>query len=105
MDATDLRNLSEQLAKSLLQHRSVEAVRFQIGRVVSYLISEQDKRKQLGDKMEELSRTLIGTAEQPGLIERLRKIEERSQRNGRLLFTVLGSVITAIALQLIRLYK
>lgn len=105
MDAKELRSVGEQVAKAIFENRHVEAVIFQMGRIVSYLESEQAKRKELGDQMNELKDLLVGTTEKPGIGERLRLIEARSARNGKLLVSVLGSVITMIVVQVLKLLK
>lgn len=75
-----------------------------VGHVISYLISEQEKREQLNRAMDSLREDL--GAYQRNLTEQtfeIRTIKERSARNGKLLMTVLGSMLSVVALEVLRL--
>jgi hypothetical protein len=104
MDARELRGLGEQLAKSILENKNVEAVTFGLTRVLSYLESEQDKRQELAQKIDEHSKTMEKFKEdQLGTSFEIKALKEQSERNSKLLRSVLVAVLSALALEVCKL--
>lgn len=116
MDARELRGLAEQLARSILENKNIEATTFQVAKILSYLESEQKERKELSEKMHELRSALWGDEHQPGAVRhveglvndtrfQLDQIQAQSKRNGKMQGTIFAGVIIGVILELMKLLK
>lgn len=91
---------------AILEHPDMERLARNVGHIISYLISEQEKRQQLNNSMDNLREEL--SAHKASMSEfgyDIRTMKERSTRNGKLLMTILGSVLSMVALQVLKLLK
>lgn len=91
---------------AILEHPDMDRLARNVGHIISYLISEQEKRQQLSNTMENL-RNELGAHKNSmaDLSYDIRTMKDRSARNGKLLMTVLGSVLSILAIQLLKLVK
>jgi len=117
MEAKELKEVGRQIAVAIFENKSIEETVFGLGKVLSYLESEQDKRRNLEiaihensrstkintEKMEELQRQLWGSVEKPGVIHQINSIKENSERNSKLLRGIFGTMGAALLLELLRL--
>jgi len=91
---------------AILEHPDMERLARNVGHIISYLISEQEKRQQLNNAMENLRNDL--STHKTSMAELgydIRTMKDRSARNGKLLMTVLGSVLSILAIQLLKFLK
>ncbi len=70
--------------------------------VISYLISEQDKRKELADQIKEHARMMNEASEQRAKVSvKVDQLYDRSEKNGKLLRGLLTAVVSGIVIELI----
>lgn len=122
MDAKDIINISDDIAqklpKALLDHPGIEKVIFAIGKIASYLESEQGKRIALNKRMDMhqqlmeshldvITKTIWGDKSdltaKPGLAYEVERSRKQSEKNGKLLWTVLSAVIVAMTLAILQI--
>jgi hypothetical protein len=107
MGEHDLSELGNELAKAILDNKNVIALTSSIASIISYLQSEQDKRRQLANTMNDMQQEmkahagLIKSFEKP--LWELEQMKDQSKRNGKLLWGVLGSVVGVIAIEVLKL--
>lgn len=89
MDAKELKQIVNDLAKAMTDHPTFDKVLTNYLRIVSYLESEQRERKEVTDAMKGLSRIIVGENGDPGFSERLRNSERQSKHNGKLLWMLI----------------
>lgn len=106
MEAKNLKEIIEKVADAALDNPQFLQLYQGVSTVLSYLESEQDKRKQLTTGMAELAARLERKERDDILVkERLDAIKERSDKNGRLLGSILTGVIVGIIMLIINTLK
>lgn len=117
MDAKDLKEVGRQIAVAIFENKSIEEVVYGMGKVMSYLESEQEKRRRLEAainensvstkintaKMEELQRQLWGSEDKPGLIHVIDSLKANSDRNSKMLRGIFTTMAGVFGLELIRI--
>lgn len=107
MPEHDLQELGNLLAKSILDNKNVEALVFSVARVISYLESEQAKRKELGVQMDEIKTTIRAHGEQLKLSEKsnweAEQMKKQMEKNGKTLNKVLAAILCYGAIELVKL--
>jgi hypothetical protein len=104
MDARELQKLWHELIETALKNKDVEQFMRNVTFVISYLVSEQDKRKELAAKMDEHTRTLNEAQEQRKLMgAKLDQLYDRSEKNGKLLRALVTSVLCAAVIEVLRI--
>lgn len=106
MDSHELRKLLD----FAMADRSVEKFVKNLAYVVSYLISEQDKRQELSDKLEEHARKLSEFEKESltmkNSLQNIRSSQERmekqSESNGKMARNILVAVLSALILEGLR---
>lgn len=92
MDARELQKLWHEL---LDKNPTFEQFARNLSFVVSYLISEQDKRKELVKQIEEHSKAMTEAKEQrAAMAAKVDQIYDRQEKNARLLGIILKAVVT-----------
>jgi hypothetical protein len=123
MDARELREIvdgvANRLPEALLENKGIEQLAFSIGKIASYLQSEQEKRIALGIEMKETTE-LIGKHEKliekfdrqifgdddnlddkPGIAREMAESRRRSKRNEKLIGALVVTVLADIAVKLL----
>lgn len=101
MESHELRRLLD----VALADKSVETFMRNLSFVVSYLISEQDKRAELARKLEEHTKRMAEyEKDSMKLSNKLEAMAERSEANGKMLRNVLVAVVSGILLEVVKLF-
>lgn len=104
MEVKNLKEIINQVADAALDNPQFMQLYKGVSVVLSYLESEQDKRKKLHEAMEKLKDRLDQKDKDDIAIKlHLDHIKERSEKNGKILEGVFTGVIVAIILQLLSL--
>lgn len=118
MDAKELRIIIEGVARdlplALLENKGFEQTMYSIGKIASYLESEQKKRLELVATMKEHQQTVNrfdkmmygdkdDIEEHPGFAHTLMEMKKQNDKQNKLSWSVLGAVLVAVALQLLKL--
>jgi len=96
MNLDELRRIRD----TILENPHIEQLVQNVAHVISYLMSEQEKRQALSNAMEKLTQRLEAVDK---LTYEIAAMKERSMRNTKLLGTVLTSVLSIVALELLKL--
>jgi hypothetical protein len=100
MDARELKDLFNVVLKDKGAEQFIRNLTF----VVSYLISEQDKRQKLAEKLEEHASKLSQFEMDIMLTKNaVKEIEASSKANGRMLRAILTAVVSGIILEGLKL--
>lgn len=100
MDSVELRDIGKYVAESLADEPRLQRLVFQVSRVMSYLASEQEKRQALEKMIAEHAKLMENFVRDGWEIG---KLKEQSAKNGKLLLSVLGSILGVAALELCKL--
>ncbi len=94
MDARELQKLWHELVETSLKNPNVEQFMRNLSFVISYLISEQDKRKELAEQIKDHAQAMNEAKEQRNLMNsKLDLLYQRSEKNGQLLRRILTAVV------------
>jgi len=99
MDNNEARELSREIAKSVLSDKNIFDILYKMSRVLSYLISEQDERQKLILMMSKLREELEGNSDRIGLVHQMRNMEEQTKQAKKWLMGILAALIVGIILE------
>ncbi len=95
MDARELQKLWHELMETALKNPNVEQFMRNLSFVISYLISEQDKRKELAKAMNDANE------QRAKMNMKVDQLYERSEKNGKLLRGLITAIVSGIAIELV----
>ncbi len=100
MDAKHLKELLE----AAMENKNVQQLYRNITFIISYLVSEQEKRQELGNKIDRLTKRLDDNDKEM-IVTKLtvEEIKKSSQANNRMLRAILVAVISGIIIEGLKL--